>query len=303
MSPSPTRSSARAPLAVLAVGVAAVSTGSIFARLADAPPLALSFWRCAIAAALLLPFARRSLPAELPRAPRRELAGVLLAGGLLALHFGTWIASLELTSVASSVLLVNTGPVWSALLSRPLTGERVRPGTWVGVGLGLAGCLVLTAGDLRAGPDALRGDLLALAGGVAASLYFLLGRRLRSTLTITPYLFLCYGSAALALALACGVARQAPVGYTRATWGWILALALVPQLVGHSACNWAVRRVSATLVALSMAGEPVIAPILAWLVFAETPPPAGVVAGPAILAGVVLAARAERDAAGNEART
>jgi drug/metabolite transporter (DMT)-like permease len=282
------------PLVVLSVGVVAMSTGAIFARLAEADPLAVSFWRCAVAAAALAPLGARRAPAELARLGRGDLCVLGLSGLFLALHFATWIRSLELTTVASSVLLVNTGPLWTLLLAPLLTRDRPGRGARLGALLGVAGGAVVAGGDLALSGDALVGDGLALAGGLFASLYLVAGRRLRGELSFGAYAALCYGLAALALlllALALGVPL---LGFEGETWLWLLLCGLVPQLVGHSCANWSLRWATSTLVAVSLLGEPVASTLLALAVLGEPPATGFLLGAPVLLAGILLTARAER---------
>lgn len=274
----------------LGLGVAAVSTGAILARLAQAPALALSFWRCALAGTVLLLWAAPSLRAELARLERR--GRLLLAGsGLcLALHFASWITSLEYTSVASSVLLVNTGPIWVGLLGHRVTGEPLERRAAVGIASAVAGSALVAGGDLRLAQDALLGDGLALLGALSASAYLLLGRILRRELSLGVYAGSVYAAAALALAAA-SLGSGVPLsGFSGSQWGWILALALAPQLVGHTAANWALGHANAALVAVSLLGEPLLAGAWAALFLDEVPPRGFFIGAPWILLGILLVA-------------
>ncbi len=295
----PTRASAGAA-PVLALGVAAVSTGALFARAAQAPALALSFWRCAIAGALLLCWAAPRLRGELVRLTVRERWLAVFAGAFLALHFASWITSLEHTTVASSVLLVNTGPIWVGLLSPLVTTDRLTKGAKLGIAVSFVGSALVGGGDLALGREALWGDLLAVIGALAASAYLLLGRRLRVKLSLGAYTGTVYGVAALLLAPAALLQGAPLLGFSAATWGWILGLALIPQLIGHTSANWALRHASAALVAVSLLGEPILAGLWARVFLGEAPTPAFFAGAPLILAGILLAARGERRSAPSE---
>jgi drug/metabolite transporter (DMT)-like permease len=290
-------------LAGLSLGVLAVSWGAILARLAEAPALSVAAWRMLLAgvpAALFALAARRRELAALDRRSRRLLLG---AGAALALHFATWIASLRLTSVASSVALVSTQPVWVALLSRPLLGERVGRRAALGIGLAVAGALVVAGADLSAGEAALRGDALALAGALGAALYFLAGRRVRARLSLGAYVGVVYPAAALAL-LALAAGAGAPLaGFAGSTWAALLGLALVPQLLGHSLLNWSLRWLSAPFVAVAVLAEPVLATLLAVPVLGERPGAWQAAGGALTLAGVFLAAGEEARRTAPEARS
>lgn len=275
---------------VLGLGVAAVSMGAIFARLAEAPALLIAACRSTIAAAVLgvvvLLWRRR----EVANLDRRSGLLLLVAGAFLALHFATWISSLEMTTVASSLVLVNTVPFWVALAAPRLTGDAVTFRMGLGIAIGLAGSVVIGLGDFRAEGEALWGDVLALIGGIAAAGYVLAGRFLRRTLSLPVYGALCYGTAGLILWIAMLLAGTPVTGLRIDQWGWIVLVGLVPQLIGHSSYNWALGHVAAPLVALSLIGEPIVAGLLAWAMFDERPTIAVAVGGAAILIGIVISA-------------
>lgn len=274
-----------------------MSAGAIFVRWAEAPALVVAFWRCALASAVLLPLAGRRLVREWERLERRDWLAAALAGFFLALHFATWIASLDYTTVASSVVLVATTPVWVALLGRWFGQPQVSRGTALGIAICLAGAVAIGAGDLALAGEALLGDALALAGAVAIALYFLIGRRIRPRLTILSYLSTCYGAASVFLGAFVAVAGEALLSYPAATYGWMLALALVPQLIGHSCFNWALAHVSPVTVATFALGEPVFAALLAWALLAEDPPWTALAGGAVLLGGIALTVRSEEAAA------
>ena len=282
------------PRLVFGVAILAVSTGALFVRLADAPSLAVAFWRCALATAVLAALFLPRCLREWRRLARAD-AWLLGAAGLaLSVHFATWISSLAYTSVASSIVIVNTTPLWVALLAPRLAGERVSRATLAAMALSVAGCVVIGAGDFELSARALLGDALALVGAWMAALYLLAGRRVRRLLTLAPYVTGCYGVAAAFLLLFTLVARVPLTGYGAATWGWLACLALVPQLIGHSSYNWALRYVSTTLTAVATLGESVGAVALAWLFLREVPSLQTLAGGAIVMSGLWLAMRAER---------
>jgi len=241
-----------------------------------------------LAAALLVPLwgVRRA------RLSRRGLGLALVAGGFLALHFALWTESLRLTTVASSVALVTTNPLFVGLLSSLFLGERPSRALWQGIGLSVAGGLLIGWGDFALGGTALLGDVLALLGAVASSAYLLVGRRARDEGPLVPYATVAYGiAAALLLAGASGGGDPLPLP---TEWLWIALLALGPQLLGHTSVNWALRRFPASAVAVAILGEPVGATLWAYLVFGEVP---GIPQGIGIvlvLLGIVRALRGVR---------
>jgi len=283
----------RAPvdLVLLGVAVAAVSTSAPLIRAAHAPALAIAFWRTALAVpvtgALALKGDRgRLVPAD--RATRRRM---VLAGGLLAGHFATWIPSLSFTSVASSVTLVTAQPVWVALIARR-RGEHVPPAVWRGIACALVGVVLLTGVDLALTPRALLGDGLALVGGMLSALYLVVGADVRRVTSTAVYSTWCYGTAAAALLVVCLVGRQGLTGHGGGTWLAVAALTVGPQLLGHTLVNRVVRVLSPTVVSVAILLEIVGSTLLAWVFFAEVPPVSVVPAAALIGAGVVVVARA-----------
>ena len=281
------------PWLTLSLAVVFVSFGAILVRLAAAPPLAVSFYRVAIASLILLPFAapgaRRSWPAL---APRRRLL-VVVAGLALALHFATWIASLSFTTVASSVLLVNTAPLFAVVLSRVFLHERPPVVVQVAIPVAFAGAALIALGDWAGSPGSLLGNGLAVAGAVTLAIYQVVGRGLRDALPLNAYVLAVWGTAALAL-VALAWSFGVPLGgYPERTWLLFVALAIVPTIGGHGLANKSLRSLPAPTVGLFLLGEPVIASLLAWLLFREAPGPWTLAGGAVVLGalGLVLARR------------
>lgn len=282
------------PALALVSGVLAVSTGAILARLAEAPALVIAAYRVGLASVLLAPVAWWQTRHELRSLSRHDYLLAMLAGLCLALHFATWIASLDYTSVATSVVLVNTNPLWVGLLTPLVSQERISWLTRLGIVVSVAGGVIIGAGDLALGGQAWWGDGLALLGGLCAALYLLLGRALRRQLSLLAYVMLCYSSAAVflwAMVLALGL----PItGFSGQTYTMFLAMAVVPQLIGHSSYNWALKWFSASLIAVSLLGEPIGSTMLAYILLGEGLAWPQVIGGTLILAAIYLAARGER---------
>jgi drug/metabolite transporter (DMT)-like permease len=284
-------------------GILAVSSAAILVRFAqrDAPSLAIAAWRLGLAAALLIPIAAIRHAVALRSLSARDRVELLLAGTCLAAHFAAWIASLEHTSVARSVVLVSTTPVWVALLSPAVLHERVPRVAWWGLGLALAGAAAMTgaraAGGARAS-NQLGGDALALAGAVAMAGVLLVGRRLRRRLPLLAHVAAVYGAAAALLLGAAAATGAVAAPLPARAWGWIALLALVPQLTGHTLLNWAVRCAPAAFVSVALLGEPVGAALLAAAVLGETPTAREALGATLVLAGIATAGRAAADQAG-----
>ena len=292
---------------VLLMGILAVSTASIFIRFAqeDAPSLTIAALRLLFASLALAPIALRNHRFELFALTHGELALGLLSGIFLAIHFATWVSSLEYTTVASSVVFVSTGPLWVALLSPIFLKEKLAHSAFLGLGLTLLGatiiamsgvcvwdrgisCLYLS--DLLHG-RAMWGNFLALIGAWAVTGYLMIGRRLRVKVSIIPYIFLVYSVAALVLVTVMFAAGESPFGYQPKTYIWLLLLAFLPQLVGHSIYNWSLRFFPVAIVAVTTLGEPIGSSILAYFILQEKPGLAILLGGVLILIGIYFATR------------
>lgn len=290
--PPATRPLAPHLVALLVLGVVSVASSSILIRVAEAPALAVAFYRNAAAAAVLLPIALARHGDELRSLSVREWGTALLAGALLAAHFALWIPSLSYTTVAASTVLVTTQPVWVALIGRAL-GERVGRRMLLGIGLALAGAVLISGGDLGISARAAYGDLLALGGAVAAAGYFLAGRRLRRRISLTTYTGLAYSTTAVILAGAVAVSGTPFAGFEPRVWGLFLLMAIGPQIGGHTVFNYLLGHLEAGTVAVAVTGEPVVASLLALAFFGEVPSWAAVAGGVLILAGIAITIAAE----------
>lgn len=288
----------RSPYRALALGIAAISFGAIFVRLAAAPAPATAALRMAFAAIVLAPFALRSprVRRELGALRARDGALLAAAGVFLALHFYLWISSLSRTGVASSVVIVTTGPLWVALYAAIFRRERLPGGFWLGLGAALAGGVIIGASDRAGEGHRIAGDLLALGGAVAAAGYFLAGESLRRRLSVLAYVAPVYAVAGVLLVAAAAASGMRLSAIRPRAWGYCFLMALVCQVAGHSIFNWALRSLPATVVSLATLGEPVGAAVLAFLVLGETPRWSDAAGGCAILAGIAIALRARGSA-------
>jgi len=295
------------PIAIL-IAILSVSTASIFIRFAQsdgAPSLVIAALRLTFATLVLTPIALAKHRDELKRFTRNEVLAGFFSGIFLALHFATWISSLEYTSVASSVVFVSTGPLWVALLSPMLLKEHLARTAIIGLGLSLIGGTIIGLSDAcvwdsglscPALEDVLQGrtmlgNFLALAGAWTVTGYLIIGRKLRANISLIPYIFMVYGFAAVVLIVIMFVSGNSPFGFAPKTYGWIFLLAALPQLVGHSTYNWALKYLAAALVAVTTLGEPIGSAILAFFILNETPTLATLLGGILILTGIYLASR------------
>ena len=320
--PDPQKRPSIPPALAIPVGILAVSTSSIFIRYAHADgvsSLVIAAWRLSLASLILAPIALLRYRGELRALDRRGLSLALLSGVFLAIHFATWITSLEYTSVASSVVLVSTSPLWVAILAPLTIREPVGRSVLIGMGLALIGgtivglsdscSLQLYSGQALNGFSSLQcpplsefvegaaflGDLLALAGALAAAGYLLIGRSLRANMSLIPYIFVVYGMAAITLVILMFAAGESPFGYAPQTYLWLLLLALVPQLLGHSTFNWALGYLPAAFVSVTLLGEPIGSALLAYFILDEVPTTLMIFGAILILVGIYIASRRESE--------
>jgi len=274
------------PIIGVLTGILCVSTASIIIRFAqvEASSIVIAAARLLIASFVLIPIALIRHWQDIRRLSKPDLLRALLSGVFLALHFASWIRSLEFTSVASSVVLVTTTPLWVALLSPLLLHEPIKRSVIIGlivsmtgsviVGLanacGFSGERLVCQGQL-VGENAVLGNFLALFGAWMAAGYMIIGRQLRKSLNTVAYTAIVYGTAAVILSIVVFIQGEPFWNYSSNTYLWLLALGIVPQLMGHSLLNWALRFISAAYVSLTLLGEPIGTVILAMIFLKESP--------------------------------
>ena len=275
---------------VLTLGIILISFGAIIIRLVGgASVFAISAWRLGVASLVLFPFAIRG--GSLSKISRRDLLFSALSGFFLSLHFILWIASLDYTSVASSVVLVSTSPIFVGMGARFFIHEPPSRLLKLAIALAVGGAVVIGWGDMRLGGTALQGDLLAIGGAVMAAGYFLSGRRVRQKVPLSGYALMTYGTATILLLIVCLATGQPLGGFSLPDYMWLILLGLGPQLIGHTSLNWALEYLQASVVSIVTLGEPIGATILAYIIFGEALTLMKGVGGAIILAGIYLGMR------------
>lgn len=276
---------------IIALGVVAVSTSAVIVKMSVSPPVVIAFYRVLLSWLMLAPVVLlRDGPrlADALRRHRRDVALALLSGVFLALHYVVWFVSLRLTSVASATVLVTTQPLWVMLVAYMLWRERVALPAMAGMAVALVGVYFIGAHSAQQEGGQLLGDVLAVVAAILVSGYLLIGQRLRPRMSLLVYVFFVYGAAAAVLGVMAAVMRLPMAGYEAREWWLFAALAVVPTLMGHTVFNWALQHVPASVVSVSILGEPVGAVVLAMLVLGEIPAPIQVVGGLIILSGIGL---------------
>jgi drug/metabolite transporter (DMT)-like permease len=282
------------PTLALIGGVLAISTGAIFIRLAaDAPALVIAAYRVGIATLMILPISVFKARDELLNLSSAELKTASLAGFFLALHFAAWVSSLKFTSVANSVVLVNTSPLWVGIFAPLITKEKIKRPVLLSIFMSIFGAFVIGYGDYVSGSNALAGDFLALAGGFCMAGYLLMGRKLRQKLSLIAYVSVCYGSSAILL-WSLVILLGFPIwGFSGQTVAAFFSMALFPQLIGHSCYNWALKYFSTSFIAISLLGEPVGSTFLAYMFFHEGLSLMKITGGVFILTAIYIVANSE----------
>ncbi len=282
----------RRAYAAIVIAVVGVSFASIFIRWSESTALIKATYRMGLASLFVLPLALGPAWKEMRALSRRDVFTMLAIGVALAVHFATWISSLDFTSVASSVILVNSHPLIVALLSHYIVREYLAKGASLGVVLGFAGVLVIAYADAGEATG-LVGDVLAFIGGLMTAVYLMTGRHVRKRVPLIPYVFLVYSSSAVVL-LATTLVMEgslSPGGDLGRELLLFLGLALVSTILGHTLYNWALRYLKAPIVSTSLLGEPVGATLLAIAFLQETPSLFVFGGGALALLGIYLTAR------------
>ncbi|MFA9517997.1 DMT family transporter [Halopenitus sp. H-Gu1] len=287
------------PAIGLAVAILAISTGAILVRLSTAPSSVAALYRVTFTTIPLVPILFIRYRDHLRRITRRDLGFAVVSGVALAIHFASWFESLEWTSVAASVTLVQAQPVFVAIGAWLLLRETVTRSMAAGIAVAVLGVVGMSVGDLLTGglvgAAPLYGNALALVGAVMAAVYVLAGRSLRQRVALIPYVVIVYGVCAITLFVFVLVQGLPLLEYPAREWWIFIGLAVGPGLFGHTVINWALAHVDSSLVSVSLLGEPVGATLLALAIFIEVPTPATVVSGTIVLAGIYLTARGRPD--------
>ncbi len=257
------------PYLVLMLGVLSVSFAAIFIRIAEAPPLVIATYRLVIASAILGPFALVRSGRLPKRLSKSDALLIMLSSVFVALHFTFWITSLSYTSIASSVVIVTSHPVFVAVISYFLWGEKLNKLAVLGIAIALGGVVLINYGGFAVSSRAITGNIMALFAAVSMGAYLIIGRQLRGRISILPYLATIYAGAAIILLVVTVSSGHALFGYSSQTYTMLFLLALVPQLIGHSSLNLAVRLMPVTIVSVGILGEPVIAIALGYAILGE----------------------------------
>jgi len=295
------------PLLVLLLGIIAVSTASIFIRFAQnsVPSIVIAVYRLVIATGILAPICLLKNREEFKKLTAKDWLLLSASGIFLGFHFAAWITSLEYTSVASSVVLVTTTPLWVGLLAGIILHEKITPQVWIGLVIALLGSFLvatsqpnldtwfssISSGIKPMDNRLLQGNFLALLGALMAACYLLIGRSVRSRISLLVYIFIIYGFAAITVVVMAKIQGHPLLAIDPKALIWLILLAIIPQLLGHSSFNWALRYLPASFVSITMLGEPIGTIILAFIILGESPNILEMLGAGLIFSGIVFASR------------
>jgi len=280
---------------IILIGMVSVGLASIFIRLCNASPIIIATYRMSISSILIAPvffIAKREGKARYIQA-KRDILFFAFLGGFLAVHFILWISSLSYTTVLASTVLVTTNPIFVAVLSLLLFRERTRRGTIIGIITAFVGGIFITLSVKSGGIGSNFGNFLALTGAIAVSFYLILGKKMRERFDLITYIFFVYSFTAIILIMVSILTKQSFLHYSKVTYLYFFLLALIPQIIGHTVFNWALKYFSAPFVAVAILGEPVFATFFALIILKEVPTFTELVGGILILSGIYFSARAE----------
>ena len=280
-------------IVILFMGLIAVSFGAIFAKVIDATPFVIAVWRLGIASVIYYGVMRVRSGALRTALTRSQWIIALISGLFLAIHFTTWFISLKHTSVASSVLLVDTAPIFVALGGYLILKEKPTLLMIVGMGIALIGVVLISSLDFASEQSTLFGNLMAICGAIGAAGYILAGRRLRAEMSTLHYVTAVYSVCAVMLLAAVIIIGDPLFGHDAKNYLYLFGIALIPQTIGHTTLNWSLKYFSATTISVLLLGEPIVATLLAWILLGEQIGGMNVAGGLVIIAGLAIVLRGE----------
>jgi drug/metabolite transporter (DMT)-like permease len=285
------QSSSAVVVAAMSFAVLALAFSSVFItqlEREEVPPLVIAFYRMAMATALLLPIALALKRKEIFAFTGKEFSLLTLGGLFLALHFGAWISSLKYIPISTSVVLVNSHPLFVVIASYFFLGHKPSRQSLLGTVIGLIGMLIISKDGLSNAEFALKGDLLAILGALAVVGYFIIGSKVRTRVSLLGYVTPLYAVCSIFLLFWATATKSHFYPYNPAVWGYFLGLAIVPTILGHTVFNWAIKHVAPSTISLAFLGEPIGASILAFFIFGQKPPLATFLGGALVLSGIYL---------------
>lgn len=279
------------PKVLVVIAVIFASFSSVFNKLSNMPAMILVAYRLGFAVLILLPAVLKNSIPELKKVDKKSMTLCVFSGIFLALHFIAWTASINYTSVASAVVLVNVNPIFIVIGSYFIFKQRVSKKAVMGIFVAFIGCVIVSVGDSTLGTNIIYGDILALTGALFAAGYFLIGQFVRQRLSVSAYTFLVYTSSFITLVILSFITKTPLYPYPIRELIIALSLAVFCTMFGHSIFNWSLQYVSATFVSTTSLGAPVAATLWAFLIFKEIPTPWQIGGSLIIVSGIYFFSR------------
>ncbi|MHC8516044.1 DMT family transporter [Sporosarcina sp. ITBMC105] len=276
------------PYIPIIIGVISVALSAIFVKLSTADAGVIAFYRMLFSVLLMLPLFLMKYRKELLVFTKRDWIFSSIAGIFLAFHFILWFESLNYTSVASSTVLVTLQPIFAFVGTYFFFKEKLSMKTILSAVIAISGSIIISWSDFQLSGTAFYGDMLALAGCAFITAYLLFGQEVRKRLSLITYTFVLYAISTITLFFYVLVKGESFGPYSSTDWFWFFMLALIPNLLGHSLFNWAVKWVSTNVISIAILFEPVGASILAYYIFHETLTSAQIIGGIVVIAGILL---------------
>ncbi|MBR3120358.1 MULTISPECIES: DMT family transporter [Oceanobacillus] len=268
----------------LVVSIIAISFSAIFVKWSDAPATISSMYRMWFASILLLPFVWKRRK-EFLLISKRDIFLLMFSGLFLALHFALWFGSLQLTTVASSTIILTLQPIVALIGGFLIYKERTSIPALLTVGIAVIGAVMVGWGDFGLSREAVLGDILSFLSVIAVVGYLLIGQNVVRKLSHWIYSFCVFLFASITLTIYNLIAGISLSGYESREWGIFLLLAVIPT-ISHVINNWLLNFVNTTTISMSILGEPVGATALAVLLLGERVNGMQVAGGAVVLIGV-----------------
>ena len=276
------------PYIPILIGVISVSLSAIFVKLANAESGVIAFYRMFFSVLIMAPLFLWKYSHEVKKLMRRDWLFSSIAGVFLAFHFILWFESLQYTSVASSTVLVTLQPLFAFIGTYLFFKEKISRKTIFAGSIAIAGSVCISWGDFQLSGSAFYGDLLALIACALVTAYLLFGQDVRQRLSLVTYTMIVYGVSTITLFFYVLIKEESFGPYTTIDWNWFILLAIVPNLLGHTLFNWAIKYVSTNVVSVAILFEPIGAAILAMFIFKEYLVATQIIGGLVVLLGIVL---------------
>lgn len=276
------------PYIPIAIGVLSVALSAIFVKFTVADSGVVAFYRMLFSVLFMAPLFFMKYRGEVKELSKKDWILSAVAGVFLALHFVLWFESLNYTSVASSTVLVTLQPIFAFGGTYFIFKEKISGKAILSAAIAITGSFIISWSDFQIGGSALYGDLLALIACAFITIYLLFGQEVRKRISLMTYTFIVYSISTLTLFIYV-VAKGASFGpYPQMEWMWYILLALIPNFLGHTLFNWAIKYVSTNAISIAILFEPVGATILAFYIFNESLTSAQLTGGIIVILGILL---------------